>query len=97
VLQQSISINTIEGELIVCLAIPALIVEIKPEQMALVDLDGIRQLISTELIDEVQVGDYVIVHVGHALAVIDPLEAAETLALFSQLKSHTDLELKQIG
>ena len=52
-----------------CLAIPALIVEIQPEQMALVDLDGIRQLISTELLDEVRVGDYVIVHVGHALAV----------------------------
>jgi len=81
----------------VCLAIPALIVEIQPEQMALVDIDGIRQLISTELLDEVRVGDYVIVHVGHALAVIDPLEAAQTLDLFSLLKSHTDAELKEIG
>jgi len=75
-----------------CLAIPACIVELMPNQMAWVDLDGIRKLISTELVEGVKTGDYVIVHVGHALAVIDPQEAAETLALFAQLKLHSDSE-----
>ncbi len=70
-----------------CLAVPALIIEIKPDLMALVDLDGIRKLISIALLADVNVGDYVIVHVGHALAVIDPQEAQETLALFAELRS----------
>ena len=77
-----------------CLAIPAQIIEIKPNEMALVDLDGIRKLISIALIDQVKVGDFVIVHVGHALAIIDPQEAQETLALFAQLKSYSVADLE---
>lgn len=77
-----------------CLAIPAQIIEIKPNEMALVDLDGIRKLISIALIDQVKVGDFVIVHVGHALAIIDPQEAQETLALFAQLKSHSVADME---
>jgi len=77
----------------VCLAVPALIVELHADQMALVDLDGIQKLISIELVENAKVGDYVIVHVGHALAVIDPEEAAETLAIFAELKSFNESEL----
>jgi len=77
-----------------CLAVPAKIIEILPDQMAWVDLDGIQKLISTELLENLNVGDYVIVHVGHALTVIDPVEAQETLTLFAEMKTHNEIELR---
>jgi len=66
-----------------CLAIPVRVVELLGESTARVDLDGIRKEISLALVDGVQVGDYVIVHVGYALARLDPDEAERTLALFA--------------
>jgi hydrogenase expression/formation protein HypC len=66
-----------------CLAIPVRVVELRGADSALVDLDGIRKEISLELVDGVRVGDYVILHVGYALARLDPVEAARTLALFA--------------
>lgn len=68
-----------------CLAIPALVVELLPDDMARIDLDGVRKDISLSLVEGVQVGDYVIVHVGYALQLLDPEEAAQTLALFAEL------------
>lgn len=68
-----------------CLAIPSLVVELLPNDMARIDLDGVRKDISLALVEDVQVGDYVIVHVGYALQKLDPYEAAETLALFAEL------------
>ena len=68
-----------------CLAIPALVVELLPADMARIELDGVRKEISLSLVEGVAVGDYVIVHVGYALQKLDPEEAAETLALFAQL------------
>ena len=50
------------------------------------ELDGVRQRVSLALLDAVQVGDYVIVHVGFALQVIDEAEAQATLALMSELQ-----------
>lgn len=70
-----------------CLAIPALLVELRPNDQALVDLGGIRKTISVALVDGVRVGDYVIVHVGHAIGVIDPEEAQRTLALFAEMQA----------
>jgi hydrogenase expression/formation protein HypC len=67
-----------------CLAVPVRVVELGGESMAVVELDGIRKEISLALVDGVQVGDYVILHVGHALARLDPTEAERTLALFAQ-------------
>ena len=66
-----------------CLAIPVRVVELLDESMAIVDLDGVRKEISLALVDGVQVGDYVIVHVGYALARLDLAEAERTLALFA--------------
>ncbi|MDP2406160.1 MAG: HypC/HybG/HupF family hydrogenase formation chaperone [Hydrogenophaga sp.] len=70
-----------------CLAIPALLVELRPNDQAVVNLGGIRKEISIALVADVQVGDYVIVHVGHAIGVIDPEEAERTLALFAEMQS----------
>ena len=66
-----------------CLAIPVRVVQRLDDTSAVVDLDGVRKTISLALVDDVQVGDYVIVHVGHALARLDPVEAQRTLALFA--------------
>ena len=66
-----------------CLAIPVRVVELRDESTAIVDLDGIRKEISLALVDGIQVGDYVILHVGYALARLDPREAERTLALFA--------------
>ncbi len=68
-----------------CLAIPAQVIEISDPERAVVDMGGVRKRISTALLDEVAVGDYVIVHVGYALSRLDPEEAAETLRLFAEL------------
>lgn len=68
-----------------CLAIPALVVELLPDDMARIELDGMCKEISLALTENVAVGDYVIVHVGYALQKLDPQEAAETLVLFAEL------------
>lgn len=68
-----------------CLAIPSLVVELLPNNMARIDMDGVRKDISLSLVEGVSVGDYVIVHVGFALQKLYPDEAAETLALFAEL------------
>lgn len=67
-----------------CLAIPTRVVELLPDGQALVDLGGVRKTISLELVDDVQPGDYVIVHVGYALTRLDPEEAERTLALMKE-------------
>ena len=70
-----------------CLAIPARVTTLLPEQQAEVDLGGIRKIVSVALVGEVALGDYVIVHVGHAIGKIDPAEAERTLALFAELQA----------
>jgi hydrogenase expression/formation protein HypC len=55
--------------------------ELLPEQMAKVSLDGVSKTISIALVDDVSVGDYVILHVGFALSKIDAEEAERTLAM----------------
>lgn len=70
-----------------CLAIPALVVELRPNDQAVVNLGGIRKEISVALVDGVQVGDYVIVHVGHAIGTIDAEEAQRTLELFAEMEA----------
>jgi hydrogenase expression/formation protein HypC len=67
-----------------CLAIPAKITELLPENMARISLDGVSKLISIALVDDVAVGDYVILHVGYALAKIDEEEALRTLDLLRE-------------
>jgi hydrogenase expression/formation protein HypC len=68
-----------------CLAIPAQVVELRDGDLAVVELAGVRKEISLALVDDVAVGDYVIVHVGYALNRLDPDEAERTLRLFAEL------------
>lgn len=68
-----------------CLAIPVKVIEVLPEQQALVDLGGVRKTISTALLDQVSQGEYVILHVGFAIGKIDAAEAERTLAMFGEI------------
>ena len=68
-----------------CLALPALVTELLPDDSAKVELGGITKTVSLALVSDVKPGDYVIVHVGYALSVIDPEEAARTLELFREM------------
>ena len=64
-----------------CLAIPVQVTEVLPGEMARVTLDGVSKMISTALIEDVAIGDYVVLHVVYALAKIDPEEAEKTLEM----------------
>jgi hydrogenase expression/formation protein HypC len=68
-----------------CLALPARVVALQGSDMATVDLGGVRKRISIALVPEVQIGDYVIVHVGYAIGLLDTEEAEATLKLFAEL------------
>jgi hydrogenase expression/formation protein HypC len=68
-----------------CLALPARVVELLSGNRAVVDLGGVRKEVSIDLVDDAQVDDYVIIHVGYAIGKIDPIEAQRTLALFAEL------------
>ena len=70
-----------------CLALPVKIEEIQDESTALANIDGIKKAINVALIEDLQVGDFVIMHVGFALKKLDREEAEKTLALFSEIDS----------
>ncbi|MGX1350210.1 hydrogenase expression/formation protein HypC [Bradyrhizobium elkanii] len=70
-----------------CLSVPAKISKILPDDMAIVSIDGVSLEISIALIEELDVGDSVLVHVGYALSKIDPTEAKRTLELLQELGS----------
>ena len=62
-----------------CLAIPVQIVEILDAERALASADGVLREINTALVEDLQVGDYVILHVGYALSRLNEEEAMQTL------------------
>ena len=73
-----------------CLAIPAKVVQKLENDQALVEVGGVRNRISLLLVEDVTVGDYVIVHVGFAIARLNAEEAAKTLALFDEIARHLE-------
>ncbi len=68
-----------------CLAIPVRITEIIDPQRALASAGGIVRQIDTSLVDGLQVGDYVILHVGFALSRLDEEEAEQTLRMMAEI------------
>ncbi|MDB5657176.1 MAG: hydrogenase assembly chaperone hypC/hupF [Tardiphaga sp.] len=74
-----------------CLAIPAEVIELLPDSMARVSIDGVTKVVSLALVDHVAVGDYVLLHVGFALSRIDQQEALETLGILREMGELSDL------
>jgi hydrogenase expression/formation protein HypC len=71
-----------------CLAVPVRVAALLDNQWIEIEVGGIHTRISIALIDEVVVGDYVIVHAGFAIARLDVEEADRTLALFDEIAAH---------
>lgn len=67
-----------------CLAIPMRIASIE-EGNAVIELGGLSQRTSLMLLPDAQVGDYVLVHAGCAISILDRVEAEERLALFREM------------
>ena len=74
-----------------CLAVPGKITSMKGGN-AEVDFSGVKRQVSLDLVPEAKRNDYVLVHAGFAIQVLDPEEAAETLKVFSEVfgEGHED-------
>ena len=72
-----------------CLAIPAEVKSINGHE-AEVEIGGTSYQASIYLTPEVKVGDYVLLHTGYAISIIDQEEAQETLRIFQEMKALTD-------
>ena len=67
-----------------CLAVPAKILSIQ-DALAKVELSGVTKDVSLMLLPEAKVGDYVLVHAGFAMQIVDEKEAEETYALLDEM------------
>ena len=72
-----------------CLAIPALIKSVDG-YLAEVEIGGLIRQASLQLTPEAEVGDYVLLHTGYAISIIDQEEAGETLRLFAEIARQID-------
>ncbi len=67
-----------------CLAVPMKLIE-RRDAVGVAEIDGVRREVSLMLQPEAGVGDYVLVHAGYAIGVVDEAEAHETLELLRQV------------
>jgi len=79
-----------------CLAIPGKIISIDNQiddifRMAKVSFDGIVKDVNLAMVPEAKVGDYVLVHVGSAISIVDEKEARETMDILYQMDEITEL------
>lgn len=73
-----------------CLAIPVRIVSIDEDE-AETEIAGVRRRVSIALTPEAKLGDYVLLHTGYAIGVIDEAEAEETLKLLEEIASLSEV------
>ncbi|HEX4016128.1 MAG TPA: HypC/HybG/HupF family hydrogenase formation chaperone [Frankiaceae bacterium] len=85
-----------------CLAIPGRIVEFLPgngDQLALVDVVGVKRKINIGLMEDedLNVGDYILIHVGFAMSKINEAEAAEALSMLEMMGQSFEDELQAVA
>lgn len=68
-----------------CLAVPMRISEIMDNNIAVVEADGAKTRISTALLENPAIGDFVVIHAGYAIERIDQQEADKRIELFKEL------------
>ncbi len=78
-----------------CLAIPGKILEIKGNS-ALVDFDGIKQKIIIALIQNPEVGKFVIVHAGYAIEMMNEKEALEAIEQWKEMSEELGMDIEDI-
>lgn len=74
-----------------CLAIPGKIIEIKHDKKATVDFGGVKRSVDTTFIEDPEIGEYVLVHVGCAIQKVEEAAARETYRLLAEIRKE-DLE-----
>jgi len=80
-----------------CLAIPGKILEINNEKhSALVDFDGIKQEVIIALIQDPEVGKYVIIHAGYAIEQMNEAEALEAINQWKEISEDQNINLSDI-
>ena len=79
-----------------CLAIPALVVSIEGST-ARAEVGGVERIISLALTPEARIGDYVLLHTGFAIGVLDEEEAQETLRLLEELAEFSTEDAEAAG
>lgn len=78
-----------------CLAIPGKILEINGNS-ALVDFDGIKQNIIIALIQNPEIGKYVIIHAGYAIEMINEQEAMEAIEQWKEIAEDQNMKLSDV-
>lgn len=81
-----------------CLAIPAQVREIdEKEMLGTVDILGVTREVALDLVPKVKVGDYVLVHAGYGIEIVDEQFADETLDLIRQFPELIDEDHPGMG
>jgi hydrogenase expression/formation protein HypC len=82
----------------VCLAIPGQIVAVEDagEDLATVEVAGVRRRINVGLLDGVEAGDWVLIHVGFAMSRVDEREAMATHRLLVEMGAEYEQELEEL-
>ncbi len=68
-----------------CLAVPMKLVEKENDENGIAELEGVRHVVNISLIDQPEVGDYLIIHAGFAIERLDQEEAEKRLRLFEDM------------
>lgn len=74
-----------------CLAIPGKVVECEEGNLATVDILGVTREVSLDLTPAAKPGDYVLIHAGFAIEVVDPEYAQETIDLIKEMPELADI------
>lgn len=77
-----------------CLSVPSEVVALHDDEQAItVDTLGVRRKVSRHLLsDEIQIGDYVLIHIGFAMNKIDKADALESLKLYKEIVEKLEAE-----
>lgn len=73
-----------------CLAVPGKVISIGDHMRATVDMLGVQREASLRLVPDAKVGDFVLVHAGFGIQVVNPEEAAETIKLMQDMADSVD-------
>ena len=73
-----------------CLAVPVKVISIAGDE-AETEIGGVKRTVSVVLTPEVKVGDYVLLHTGYAIGVVDEVEAEETLKLLEEIVNLSEI------
>ena len=82
-----------------CLGVPGKVIETEPDRLGMtmgkVSFAGVTKQVCLAYVPEVQVGDYVVVHVGFAISIVDEQEANKVFAYLREMDDLKELDIPQ--